>query len=145
MVAAAAAVVVVALLNEAAGGVGGVQLHSEAVVLAVAVVAVSDVADIAVLVVELMVALPLDVAEQPQPSPILPAELAAAGVAIASTSYQCSLPAAATVASVSIYHCTHQMKKRNDREIPPIAWPFGGACSAIPVVHRASSVLIGAH
>ncbi len=141
----AVAAAVVALSNEAAGGVGGVQLHSEAVVLAVVVAVAPAVADIAVLAVEPMVVLQLDVAEGPQPPPLLPVELVVAGAAVASSSFQCSWPAAADVASVWLHHCKHRMKQPSDRVIPPIVWPFGGACSTIPGVHWASSVSIGAH
>ncbi len=131
----AVATAVVVLSNEAAGEVGGVLLHSEAVLLAVVFAAASAVADIAVLAVEPMVVLRLDVAEGPQPPSLLPVELVVAGAAVASSSFQCSWPAAADVASVWIYHCRHRMKQPSDRAIPPIVWPFGGACSTIPGVH----------
>ena len=80
------------------------RLHSEAVVLAfVAVAVVSAVADIAVLVAApKFVHLPSEVvAEEPLvPALLLPVEPVVADAAIASSSYQCSLPAAANVASV---------------------------------------------
>ena len=69
----------------------------------------------------------------------------AAVVEDASFSFQYSLPVAATVVSVYLYHYKLQTMAQNDRETLRDVLPFGGASPTIPVEHLASADEEDAH